>query len=361
MSRVDSTIRFFKPGWRPVPAIPPLDGPLTPNEALDAATVRGDVDGAVDTCVLPDGTVVVAVGTRVAALDGARLRTLAELPGRVTCCAPTASGDVLVGVAALGVWSVRPDGAVLPVAEEAEGRRIGSPTALAEGPDGSVVITDGSDTYHEDWVRDLYVRGSSGRLLRVDPGARAVTVLDRGLRYPSGVCYSPAGDALLVSEAWSHTVWRYDATGPGARRAPVAANLPGYPGRLVRRGRGGYWLTAFALRTQLVEFVLSQDRYRRTMMDTIDPDLWVRPALRTLNTGLEPLQAGQMKKLGITKPWAPPRSYGLLLQLDDDATVAASWHSRTGARFHGVTGVADTATGALVLAAGPGLLLEVSE
>ena len=87
---------------------------------------------------------------------------------------------------------------------------------------------------------------------------------------------------------------------------------------------GGYWLTAFTLRTQLVEFVLRETAYRERMMKEIDPRYWIAPALTSGNTFLEPMQGAQLKTMGIIKPWAPPRSYGLVMRLDADGLVRYS-------------------------------------
>jgi len=96
----------------------------------------------------------------------------------------------------------------------------------------------------------------------------------------------------------------------------VNSNLPGYPARLAKAKGGGFWLSFFAVRTHLVEFVLREDDFREEMMRTIDPSLWVAPALATSGHCLEPMQFGSIKALGIQKPWAPPRSYGLLVRID---------------------------------------------
>ncbi len=84
------------------------------------------------------------------------------------------------------------------------------------------------------------------------------------------------------------------------------------------------------------QFVLAQDDYRREMMGTIEPDYWIRPDLRTINSGLIPVQGGQIKKLGTVKPWAPPRSYGLVVRIDEDGDALESLHSRAGGTRHGV-------------------------
>ena len=68
--------------------------------------------------------------------------------------------------------------------------------------------------------------------------------------------------------------------------------------------------------------MLSEDDFRDEMMRTIAPDYWIAPALATTGSDcLEPMQIGGVKALGIQKPWAPPRSYGLLVRIDDDGDV----------------------------------------
>jgi hypothetical protein len=75
------------------------------------------------------------------------------------------------------------------------------------------------------------------------------------------------------------------------------------------------------------------------MMRTIDPDYWIRPALHSLDSPLEPLQGGAIKKLGVKKPWAPPRSYGMVLRLDGDGEILASLQSPADGTRHGISSV----------------------
>src|SRR5208282_5579803 len=97
------------------------------------------------------------------------------------------------------------------------------------------------------------------------------------------------------------------------------------------------WLALFAPRSQLVEFVLSEDRFRRRMIREIDADYWVAPCLRSGATPLEPTQQGGVRQLGVLKPWSPSRSYGLVARLDSAYRAVASFHSRANGRRHGVT------------------------
>jgi hypothetical protein len=181
----------------------------------------------------------------------------------------------------------------------------------------------------------------SGRLLRVDPKTGRRDVVADGLAYPSGICMSADGGALIVSEAWTHNLLRIPITSarPSSRPTAVMQNLPGYPARIARHG-AGYCLTMFALRTQLVDFVLTEDSYRRKMIERIDPAFWIAPALRSDGHYLEPVQGGGLRKHGSLKAWAPPRSYGIVVFLHEDFEPVSSLHSRVGGTCHGMTGVA---------------------
>jgi len=83
--------------------------------------------------------------------------------------------------------------------------------------------------------------------------------------------------------------------------------------------------------------VLREDRYRHWMMQTIEPAHWIAPSLRAGLSYKEPMQGGAVKTLGIFKPWAPSRSYGLAVKLDRDFTPTTSLHSRADGKRHGVT------------------------
>jgi hypothetical protein len=115
----------------------------------------------------------------------------------------------------------------------------------------------------------------------------------------------------------------------------------------------------FALRTQLTEFVLRENAFRTRMMANVPPHLWVGPTLGGTFDYREPTQIGRIKKLGIQKPWAPPRSYGLVARLDANGRVIESFHSRASGRFHGVTAVAVDHDRVLVLSKGHGKIAEL--
>jgi hypothetical protein len=227
--------------------------------------------------------------------------------------------------------------------------------ALVASPSGRLLATDGSGTYPVSrWAHDLMSHGRSGRVLSIDLSTGQVHVLTSGLRYAFGIAAS--GDDAIVSESWRHRLLRIGSK--GVESAPLD-NLPVYPSRLCAAAGGGYWLTAFTGRTQLVEFVLRENAYRRRMMQEIDPEFWVAPRLNSGNSFQEPMQGAHLKTMGVVKPWAPPRSYGLVIRLNSDCVPRYSLHSRVDGRNHGVVAVAEVGDALYVLAKGAGRLLRL--
>lgn len=137
-----------------------------------------------------------------------------------------------------------------------------------------------------------------------------------------------AGNKLVVVEAWRH---RLTQSG-----TPLVSDLPGYPSRLSPAG-DGWWLTVFAPRYQLIELTLRERAYHERMMREIAPQHWIAPSLSPAVHFKEPMQGGAIRTHGIIKPWAPTRSYGLLVRLDARFQPIASYHSRADGRFHGAT------------------------
>jgi hypothetical protein len=157
-----------------------------------------------------------------------------------------------------------------------------------------------------------------------------------------------SGGNLAVAESWRHRIVAAPRTSDGVP-LPLLDHLPGYPARLSPAAGGGYWLCIFAPRSRLVEFVLRERDFCADMFREVEPDYWIAPSLSSGRSFLEPLQGGGIKQLGILKPWAPSRSYGLLIRLDANFHPIASFHSRADGTRHGVTSCVDL--GGRVLAA----------
>src|SRR6185437_8238384 len=120
-----------------------------------------------------------------------------------------------------------------------------------------------------------------------------------------------------------------------------------------------YWLAFFAPRRQLTEFVLQEDDYRREMMETIPPESWIGPDFADGSSEEQPLQAGSVRQMGIMKPWAPSRSYGLVVHLDRSMAPTASYHSRADGSTHGVASIVEWGGQLYAASRGAGALIRL--
>lgn len=348
---------------REIHSIPVLDGPFSPNARLDGARILGaPIVRPDDLAAGPDGALYVSSGCTILRCTGDDFesRTLvASFASEVGPLAFTRDGRLLAGVSGLGVVAMRADGTVETTLEAAGDVPLHCPTALAVGGDGSVFICDGSRWNRpEDWLPDLMQqRAPSGRLVVCDEAlAQARTVLDK-LAWPSGVAVPAGSGDPFVAEAWAHRL--SVASVRSGSRTVVIKNFAGYPARLTEDHDGSLWMAFFGMRTQLIEFVLREKGFREAMMASVPRELWIGPRLGGGFDYRESTQIGRIKKLGIQKPWAPPRSYGLVARLDASGTPTESLHSRVDGQVHGVTAVRRIGDRVLAVSRGHEILVEL--
>ena len=330
--------------------IPIFDGALKPNQILESAEIVAESEDTSDIAADRDG-ILVADGTRIVRPGGQGEVGRFDRP--ITALCALDDGGIAV---ALDGKEVRVRGGALDglASSGPASTPFNAANAISRLGDGRLAVTDGSlQQPFDHWVHDLMGRGGSGRLVVVDPKDGQARELARGLEYAFGAC--PMNGDILVSESWRH---RLVAVG-GGRPRPVLTRLPVYPSRLVPASGGGFWLTAFTARTQLVEFVLRENAYRRRMMKEIAPEHWIAPRLRSGESYLEPMQGAHLRTMGVLKPWAPPRSYGLVVRLSATGQPLYSLHSRVDGINHGVVAAAEFDGALYLLAKGPGRLLRL--
>jgi hypothetical protein len=63
--------------------------------------------------------------------------------------------------------------------------------------------------------------------------------------------------------------------------------------------------------------------------------------------------------MGIMKPWAPPRSYGLVIRLAADGSPRYSLHSRADGVNHGIVAAVECGGDLVMIAKGPGRILKL--
>jgi sugar lactone lactonase YvrE len=317
--------------------VPPMDGALQPNRLLDDAQSLARIEAVDNLVATADGLLATrgAELLRIAPRNGA-VQPAGRFDAPACALAALPDGRVLAALTGGGLRIVGNDsdnsaGSLLATPDR---RVIRTPTALAVEDGHTVLVAEGAqDHLPAQWRADLLRGGRSGAVWRVDLRGGPARPVATGLAWPGGLALQDDG-SVVVSETWEHRLVRIDTQG---RRSVLLADLPGYPSRLSPATGGGWWLCLFAPRSQLVEFVLRERDFREQMMAGIDERHWVAPALSSGHDFREPMQGGAIKTMGVLKPWAPTRSYGLVCRLDAQFQPVASLHSRADGRRHGVT------------------------
>jgi sugar lactone lactonase YvrE len=266
--------RWFGRGEASI-TIPPMDGAFRPNDLLDLAPSSFEAP-APDCLAVTSQGVVVSSDRSLFSVDRPSDAELASFETPISALTGLPDGGAAVGLI---------DGRIVFVGGQHGGTTLNENlevaciTALAPASDGTLFVANGSATNGPGaWKRDLMEKNASGSVWRVDPRNGAYTRLAGGLAYPYGLL-EDAG-SVVVSESWRSALTRI-SPGADGRKEPALENLPAYPSRLSRAEDKNIWLALFAPRSQLVEFVLSENRYRRRMIREIDADYWVAPCLRS--------------------------------------------------------------------------------
>ncbi len=311
--------------------IPPLDGAFRPNSRLDEADVVVGLP-SVDNLAFRGSILVGSSGPGLyeVRLGDAQPVLLQSFDSPITALAVSAAGTFAVGLESgklrLGEVDIK-----LPA-------EVGCITALAFDRDNSLWLANGAVGLRpSQWTADLMAKGASGSIWKLESGGEAIFEKVVGnLAFPYGLLPQP--DGVAVTESWKHRILRLT---PAGRPKVVLDHLPCYPARLMPSSDGGAWLSMFAPRNRLIEFVLAETDYRRDMIQHVPSEFWIAPALSSGRSFLEPLQCGGIKTMGVHKPWSPSRSYGLVAKLDANLQPLASFHSRANGLRHGTTSGAE--------------------
>lgn len=353
--RLDLFLEWLAPGRIRRAAIPPLEAGLRPNDRLERARVLHQAaPRAVDDLAVQGGQVYVTTGNELCVV-GSALRVVATLPAPATALAAL-DGDLAVAVAGEGILRIREDGTPAGLLGDDVRLRSGV-TAMTAGPDGSLLVCVGSTTAG-DWP-DALVSGSATGLLLSVGRTGAVTELASGLAWPSGAAVTDR--EILLSVSHRHRVER--RSHDGVLVGTLISNMPGYPGRIAAAAEPGeWWLAVPYMRNRATELVLEEAELRDAMTASSEPTSWLLPQLGIENEYRTPLQVGQIRVLGEIKPWAPPRTYGLVLRFTQRGQIIESAHSRADGERHGATAVIASPRGTTwVACAGSGALLELEE
>lgn len=312
--------------------VPPMDGALRPNRMLEEARCLLQVE-APDDLAVSDDVVLFSSEGKVCRLgrDGSS-NVVAEFGSDVTALAASPRGRIAVALAEGSIVALNPDGSRV-IVDKLAASAASCITALVFASETELVVAQGSARRAPaEWKRDLMERGSDGAVWKLALDSGRQTRLASDLGWPLGLVVAPDG-RVVVSESWRH---RLIALAEGRPAQPILTDLPGYPARIHGDPAGGYWLAIFAPRNQIIEFIQREPAFLARMTSEIDEAYWAAPSLKPSATFLEPLQGGAQKHLGMLKPWAPTRSYGLVVKLNDAFRPVMSYHSRADGTRHGV-------------------------
>lgn len=350
-------------GWRgsgPLSiTVPPMDGAMSPNQAIEEAPLVIEAS-APDNLVHDGARVLFSSGgeARILRTDGrsGRSEPYASFDSPIAALAAHPGGGVAIGLdeGRIALCGGRHDGKVL---RRVSDREVVCPTALLFAGESALLVALGSQRHRpEKWKEDLMRREAAGSVWRIDLESGGATCLADRLAYPYGLL--PSGDGgAIVCESWRSQLVRVR---PGRKPEIALSDIAGYPSRLAPTADGrGAWLAVFAPRSQLIEFILRERAFRERMMREIAPDHWLAPSLTPPRNFLEPMQGGALRMHSIVKPWAPTRSYGLAIRLDEHFRPMESYHSRADGRRHGVTTCLAWGDGALAASRGGDAILRL--
>jgi len=347
MSRFETLRELVRPGSVRRRSLRPMEAGLRPDSRLDDAVLLTEPGAFEPECVAVLGDdIVFGHGSAVFRL-GVGPHHVVDLGGEVA--ALTSQGtDVVASVVGRGVVRIGASGDVVEISAD-ERLRTGI-TDLCAAEDGRIFATRGSSSLPFDQMVDGLVRAdASGSLLEIYESSQSVRVIADGLPWPSGVA-ATGPDRLAVSLAHAHAVVSIGTDGRG--RATIQDNLPFYPGRLAPACDRGLWLAVPYVRNRATELILDEPELRAEMVAGIARPEWLVPRLRSETPHTDALQMGQLRMLGVLKPWAPPRSYGLIAHLDERGRFDWSAHSRPDGRNHGITHVVEHGGRALMAVRG---------
>jgi hypothetical protein len=327
--------------------IPPMDGPLRPNNALEDA-------GVLLTCEAPDN--LVSSGERLLFSCGGNLisledgKIIASFDSPISALAADGKGGIAIG---LETGRIEIQGK-----ERSALEGFNCPVALLFNGPEELYVCNGSNIHKpSDWVSDLMGKHARGSVWHVSLATGERRCLAGDLAFPFGVAVDKANARLIVSESWRHRLIGIPLA--GGAPIPLLSKLPGYPARLSPKQSGGLLLSLFASRNRLIEFVLLEDDYRAAMMNEIDSRYWIAPSLSASRSFLEPLQSGGVKTMGIHKPWSPSRSWGLVVELDANLQPVTSYHSRANGTRHGITSAVEYGNAIVAASKGGDAILRV--
>jgi ribose transport system permease protein len=213
----------------------------------------------------------------------------ARIGGRPLGLALDRDENLIVCVAGMGVYGVRPDRAVFKVTDQTkrtwyrpkDDSRLWLADDLDIAADGKIYFSDATTRYDlTDWALDGFEGRGNGRLMCHDPATGSTRTVLKNLAFPNGVCISHDGRSVLWVSTWLCKIYRYWIEGEKAGALEVLFdNLPGYPDNINRASDGNYWLALVGIRSPVYDLAMADPGFRIRMVKQIPPDEWLCPGI----------------------------------------------------------------------------------
>ena len=213
----------------------------------------------------------------------------AKVGGRPLGMAFDREENLIVCVAGMGVYGVKPDRTVFKVTDRTtrtawrmkDDSRLYLADDLDIAPDGKIYFSEASTRYElADWALDGFEGRGNGRLVCHDPKTGVTNTILKGLTFPNGVCISHDGNSVLFASTWLCCIYRYwIATEKAGTCETLIDNLPGYCDNINRASDGTYWLAFVGLRSPAYDLAMANPGFRIRMVKQMPPDEWLCPGI----------------------------------------------------------------------------------
>lgn len=221
--------------------------------------------------------------------DFSQRELFAVIGGRPLGLAFDKDENLIVCVASMGLYGVRPNGEVYKISDRTnrslfsvlDDSSIRFADDLDIAPDGKIYFSEGSLRYDmHSWIFDGLEGRPNGRILMFDPETGKTKTVVRKLIFPNGICASHDGKSILFAETYRSTISRLWISGPKAGQTErVISNLPGHPDNINRASDGTYWLALVGVRTPIWDLASEMPGFRLRMVKRIPRDEWLAPNL----------------------------------------------------------------------------------
>jgi ribose transport system permease protein len=197
--------------------------------------------------------------------------------------------NLIVAVAGMGVYGVRPDGEVYKVTDETnrtwyklnDDSRLRMADDLDIAPDGRIYFSDCTTRYEMTTNSlDIMEGRPNGRLVCYDPATRKTWTVLNHFYFPNGICVSHDGRSVLIASTSLCKVFRLWLQGPDKDRLEVVLDrIPGNCDNINRASDGNYWLALVGIRTPVFDLAMRKPGFRLRMVKQVPTDEWLAPGL----------------------------------------------------------------------------------